>query len=171
VQINGTLNVSGTKNFRIDHPLDPENKYLLHAAVESSEVLNIYSGNVITDRRGDATVTLPDWFEAINRDFRYQLTVIGGFAQAIVASEISQNRFTIRTDAPNVKVSWQVTGVRSDPVMLKHAFKAEEDKPEYERGTYVSPQEYGQPEERGAEWARRHQPCGQAKQAHGALRR
>src|SRR5262249_689080 len=170
VQINGTLNVSGTKNFKIDHPLDPENKYLLHAAVESPEVLNIYSGNVITDGRGDATVTLPDWFEAINRDFRYQLTIIGGFAQAIVAGEISQNRFTIRTSAPNIKVSWQVTGVRSDAVMLKHPFKAEEDKPQYERGTYVSPQEYGQPEERGAEWARRHQPCGQTKQAHGALR-
>src|SRR5215471_6185566 len=164
VQINGDLDVSGTKNFKIDHPLDPEKKYLLHAAIESSEVLNIYSGNVTTDGRGEATVTLPDWFEAINRDFRYQLTVIGAFAQAIVATEISQNTFTVRTSAPNVKVSWQVTGVRSDRVMLTHPFKAEEEKPQFERGTYVSPGAYGLPEDRGAEWARRHEPVQQPKQ-------
>jgi len=164
VQINGDLDVSGTKNFKIDHPLDPEKKYLLHAAIESSEVLNIYSGNVTTDGRGEATVTLPNWFEAINRDFRYQLTVIGAFAQAIVATEISQNTFTVRTSAPNVKVSWQVTGVRSDRVMLTHPFKAEEEKPQFERGTYVSPGAYGLPEDRGAEWARRHEPVQQPKQ-------
>jgi hypothetical protein len=167
VRINGNLDVSGTKNFKIDHPLDPENRYLIHAAVESAEVLDIYSGNAITDERGEASVTLPGWFEAINRDFRYQLTVIGGFAQAVVASEIRQNRFTIRTNAPNVKVSWQVTGVRSDPVMLKHPFKAVEDKPQFERGTYVSPDVYGLPEDRGAEWARRHEPVQQRKQTVG----
>jgi hypothetical protein len=47
-----------------------------------------------------------------------------------------------------------VTGVRSDAVMLQHLFKAEEDKPERERGTYLSPEAYGQPEERGAAWVR-----------------
>jgi hypothetical protein len=146
--VNGDLTVSagsftvrgtGTKNFKIDHPLDPENKYLLHASVESSEVLNIYSGNAVTDRKGKATVMLPEWFEALNRDLRYQLTVIGTFAQAIVAEKVKQNRFTIRTDAPNVEVSWQVTGVRSDAAMQKHPFKAVEVKPESERGTYLDP--------------------------------
>jgi hypothetical protein len=34
VSINGTLSATGTKNFRIDHPLDPANKYLSHAAIE-----------------------------------------------------------------------------------------------------------------------------------------
>jgi hypothetical protein len=149
------LQVNGTKNFKIDHPLDPENKYLLHAAIESSEVLNVYSGNVTTDENGVAVVTLPDWFETLNKDFRYQLTVIGTFAQAIIASEVKHNRFTIQTSAPGVKVSWQVTGVRSDAVMLKHPFKAEEEKPEGERGTYLSPEAFGQPEEKGVEWARR----------------
>ena len=109
VVVPGGLNVQGTKNFRIDHPLDPENKYLYHAAIESSEVLNIYSGNVTTDKKGYAVVTLPEWFEAINRDFRYQLTVIGAFAQAIVANEVRGNRFAIKTNIPNTKVSWQVT--------------------------------------------------------------
>jgi hypothetical protein len=154
VLIDGALNVTGTKNFRIDNPLDPENKYLLHAAIESSEVLNIYSGNVVTDANGDAVVVLADWFEALNRDIRYQLTVVGTFAQAIVSEKVRHNRFAIRTTAPNVEVSWQVTGVRADPVMLRNPFKAEEDKPAHERGTYLTPEAYGQPYERGTGWQR-----------------
>jgi hypothetical protein len=80
--------------------------------------------------------------------------VIGSFAQAIIAGEVKDHKFAIRTNAPQVKVSWQVTGVRSDPGMLKHPFKVEEDKPERERGTYLVPETYNQPEERGTEWAR-----------------
>ena len=170
VEISGALNVTGTKNFKIDHPLDPENKYLYHAAVESSEVLNVYSGNVITDGRGDATVILPDWFEALNRDFRYQLTVIGAFAQAIIHSEIKDNRFTISTNVPNVKVSWQVTGVRSDRAMLKQPFRSEEIKPQSERGTYLNPTAFGKPEERGVEWARHPEMMQQIKETRETTR-
>lgn len=43
VNISGTLTAS-TKHFRIDHSLDPANKYLVHASVESSEMKNIYDG-------------------------------------------------------------------------------------------------------------------------------
>jgi hypothetical protein len=164
VEINGSLQVTGMKNFKIDHPLDPENKYLYHAAIESSEVLNVYSGNITTDENGDAVVALPDWFEAVNSDFRYQLTVVGTFAQAIVATKIKGNRFTIKTNAPNTEVSWQVTGVRSDAAMRKHPFKVEEDKPERERGSYLTPAAYNQPEERGVEWARDPQLMKQLKQ-------
>jgi hypothetical protein len=153
ITAHGNLTAFGIKQFKIDHPLDPENRYLYHAAIESSEVLNIYSGNVVTNQNGEAVVLLPDWFEAINRDFRYQLTVVGTFAQAIVADEIQNNRFKIRTNAPGVRVSWQITGVRSDAAIRKHPFKAEEDKPERERGTYLIPEAYGQPEDRGVEWA------------------
>ena len=155
VGITGDLNVTGTKNFKIDHPLDPENKYLYHAAVESSEVLNVYSGNVTTDANGDAVIELPGWFEAVNRDFRYQLTTIGAFAQAIVAGKIRDNRFTIKTSQPNVEVSWQVTGVRSDRAMLKHPFKVEEEKSAAERGHYLTPDAFDQPDEKSVQWARR----------------
>ena len=149
VQINGNLSVSGTKNFKIDHPLDPENRYLLHAAIESSEVLNVYSGNVTANKEGEAVVTLPEWFEALNKDFRYQLTPIGAPAQGLyIAEKIGGNRFKIAGARPGMEVSWQVTGVRSDAVMRKHPFKAEEQKPESERGHYVDPEAYGQPEER-----------------------
>ena len=108
VEVTGTISAP-TKNFKIDHPLDPENKYLYHTSVESPDMMNIYNGNIITDENGEATVQLPEYFQALNRDFRYQLTVIGAFAQAIIADEITRNRFVIRTNDPNVKVSWQVT--------------------------------------------------------------
>ncbi len=170
VEVQGNFNVTGggTKNFKIDHPLDPENKYLYHAAIESSEVLNIYSGNITTDENGEALVTLPEWFESINRDFRYQLTVVGQFAQAIVAGKIRDHRFQIKTNAANVEVSWQITGIRSDAAILKHPFKVEEDKPKVERGSYLTPDAYEQPEERGIEWARNPQLMQQRKQQRAA---
>jgi hypothetical protein len=155
VTVTGTL-TAATKHFKIDHPLDPANKYLVHTSVESSEMMNIYSGNVTTDDLGLATVTLPDWFQAENGDFRYQLTVIGGrFAQAIVSKEISDNKFTISTNATNVKVSWQVTAVRQDAYAKANPMVVEETKPASERGFYEHPELYGQPAEKQTEWGRR----------------
>ena len=120
--ITGDLNVNGNKNFRIDHPDDPENKYLLHSSIESDEVLNQYTGNIITDANGFATVTLADYIQKINIDFRYQLTVIGQFAQAIISNEIENNQFQIQTDKPNVKVSWLITAKRNDKYMQENPF-------------------------------------------------
>ncbi|MBA3355497.1 MAG: hypothetical protein H0U18_06060 [Pyrinomonadaceae bacterium] len=156
---NGNVNISGTLSkgvgsFRIDHPLDPENKTLSHSFVESPDMMNIYNGNVTTDDKGEATVALPDYFAALNKDFRYQLTVIGQFAQAMVFNEISENRFQIKTDKPNVKVSWQVTGIRQDAWANKNRIPVEEPKPDPERGYYIHPELYDQPDERNVEWAR-----------------
>jgi hypothetical protein len=155
----GNLAVAGTLSkgggaFKIDHPLDPENKYLYHSFVESPDMKNIYDGNVVTDEDGNATVELPDYFEALNRDFRYQLTVIGTFAQAIIAAEIKENRFTIKTNAANVKVSWQVTGIRQDAFANKNRIPLVEAKPEVERGYYLHPEAFSQPEEKSINWAR-----------------
>ncbi len=146
VWVNGDFTVVGAKAFTMDHPLDPENKTLMHAAAESNEVINFYSGNITTDASGKATVSLPDYFEAINKDFRYQLTVIGTFAQAIVSKEVSNNKFEIATNQPNVKVSWEVKGVRNDAHMRKFPFKAVEEKSAIQKGYYVDPAAYNQPE-------------------------
>ncbi|MGA8489369.1 MAG: hypothetical protein WB711_03040 [Terriglobales bacterium] len=153
VEVDGNLSKAGG-SFKIDHPLDPSNKYLYHSFVESPDMKNIYDGNVITNANGNAVVTLPKWFEALNRDFRYQLTVIGQFAQAMVATEISHHQFTIKTDKPNVKVSWQVTGIRQDAWANAHRIPVEELKPGKERGSYLHPELYGAPEEKGVLWAR-----------------
>ncbi|UCC43533.1 MAG: hypothetical protein JSU65_10360 [Candidatus Zixiibacteriota bacterium] len=143
VNVTGTLSKGGG-SFRIDHPLDPENKYLQHSFVESPDMMNVYNGNIVTDADGEAVVTLPDYFEVLNRDFRYQLTVIGEFAQAIVAEKVSGNQFTIRTDRPNIEVSWQVTGVRRDAWAEVNRIQVEVDKPDQERGLYVHPEVHGQ---------------------------
>ena len=148
VEVQGSLWKPGG-GFKIDHPLDPENKYLYHSFVESPDMLNIYNGNTITDANGDATIKLPDYFEALNEDFRYQLTVIGQFAQAIVAEEIRNNQFAIKTDQPNIRVSWQVTGIRKDPFANIRRVATEEDKPADQRGLYLHPEGYGKPESQG----------------------
>ena len=140
--------------FRIDHPLDPANKYLSHSAVQSPDMLNIYNGNVVTDANGDAVVVLPEWFETLNRDFRYQLTVIGQFAQAIIGREVANHQFTIKTDKPGVKVSWLVTGIRQDAWANAHRIPVEEQKSAIERGHYLNPELYGAGEEAGIQSAR-----------------
>ncbi|MFJ5776206.1 hypothetical protein [Streptomyces sp. NPDC093094] len=131
--------------FKIDHPLDPAGKYLSHSFVESPGMTNLYDGTVVTDENGDATVVLPDYFEALNRDFRYQLTPMGEPALAAVTGEIRDNSFTIRTDKPGVRVCWQVTGVRQDAWAKAHPIIPEVEKPEAERDRYLCPEVHGQP--------------------------
>jgi hypothetical protein len=119
VLVQDALQVTGMKNFVIDHPLDPENKKLRHFSVESDELSNVYSGNVVLDGNGEAVVSLPDWFEALNTDFRYQLTCVGGFANVYIAEEISDNQFKISGGKAGLKISWEVTGVRHDRYALE----------------------------------------------------
>ncbi len=159
----GNVNVTGTltasvKNFRIDDPLDPANKYLVHASVESSEMMNIYSGNVTTDELGLATVKLPDWFDVENTDFRYQLTTIGRDAHAWIAQEVGNGQFQIATNATRVKVSWQITAVRQDAYAKANPLIVEPEKPANEKGRYIHPELYGQPAEKQTGWRGRPQP-------------
>jgi len=144
VVVTGNLSKGGG-SFKIDHPLDPENKYLSHSFVESPDMMNIYNGNITTDANGDAVVQLPEYFQALNRDFRYQLTVIGTLAQSVVAEKIKDNHFRIKTSVPNVEVSWQVTGVRQDAYANSNRIPVVEDKPEQERGSYLHPKAFNQP--------------------------
>ncbi len=148
VHISGTLSKSGG-TFKIDHPQDPANKYLVHSFVESPDMMNIYNGNITTNTDGLAVVELPSYFDALNIDFRYQLTVIGTFAQAIIMDEISGNSFTIQTDKPNVKVSWQVTGVRNDAWAQENRVKVEVDKGSVEKGLYMHPELFGKSADMG----------------------
>jgi hypothetical protein len=112
-------------------------------------MMNVYNGNIVTDDEGRAVVELPAYFEALNRDFRYQLTVVGRFAQAIVEEEVAANRFVIRTNLAQVKVSWQVTGIRKDPWAEHNRIQVEVDKSAEEQGFYLNPEVYNQPAELG----------------------
>jgi hypothetical protein len=145
VHIQGTLSKS-SGSFKIDHPLDPEHKFLYHSFVESPDMKNIYDGTVVVGDDGSATVTMPEWFEALNMDFRYQLTCIGAHAPVYVSSEMSHNTFTIAGGKPGMKVSWQVTGTRHDAYANYHRIAVEENKVGNEDGKYLCPEGFGKPD-------------------------
>jgi hypothetical protein len=165
VYIRGLLEKQGG-SFKIDHPLDPANKYLCHSFVESPDMKNIYDGVIVLDNNGEAEINLPDWFTALNMDYRYQLTAIGapgpnlyiakeipesGADYANPADNINNNRssFRIAGGTSGMKVSWQVTGIRKDPWANAHRVQIEEDKPAKERGHYIYPELYGQSADSG----------------------
>lgn len=155
VRVRGDLLVDGNISkggggFLIDHPLDPENKFLYHFFVESPEMLNIYSGRVKTDSHGWATVQLPEYFSAVNRNIRYNLTVIGKMATAVVWKEVDSatNTFVIRTSEPHVEVSWMVIGERNDPWARANRKPPVVEKSPDEKGFYLHPELYGEPPEK-----------------------
>ncbi|MGB9233865.1 MAG: hypothetical protein WCC04_05580, partial [Terriglobales bacterium] len=153
VSISGNLSKGGG-SFKIDHPLDPANKYLYHSFVESPDMKNIYDGVATLDANGEAVIRMPEWFGALNRDFRYQLTCIGAFAPVFVAEELAKNQFKIGGGRAGMRVSWQVTGIRQDAWANANRIPVEELKNSRERGYYLHPELYGAPAERQIEWAR-----------------
>jgi hypothetical protein len=153
VSVTGIVSKAGG-NFKIDHPLDPANKYLYHSFVESPDMMNIYNGVATLDANGEATIQMPDWFSVLNRDFRYQLTCIGGFAPVYIAEELANNRFKIGGGRTGMRVSWQITGVRQDAWANAHRIPVEEEKEARLKGFYIHPELYGAPPEKQIEWAR-----------------
>ncbi len=155
-RIRGNLSVSGnlskgSGSFLIDHPIEPENKYLYHSFVESPDMMNVYNGNIELDINGEANVQLPEWFEALNQDFRYQLTCVGDFAPVYISKKIENNQFKISGGKAGLEISWQVTGIRHDPYAEKNRIKVEVNKTEKEKGHFLHYKEYNQPYENSIE--------------------
>jgi len=151
VQFTGDVDVSGSISkgsgtFVIDHPLDPKNKLLYHSFVESPDVKNIYDGTAVLDAFGRVRVTLPDYFEALNKDFRYQVKPIGTpMPNVRIAREVTNNAFTIAGGEPYGRVSWQVTGIRHDPYIIANPIEVEVEKGPGElvdKGEYLFPELY-----------------------------
>jgi len=116
--ITGALS-KGSGTFEIDHPLDPANWILLHSFVESPEVKNIYNGVAILNDSGEADIALPSYFDALNKDVRYQFFPLEkAMPNLHIKSEEKNNQFTIGGGVAGGKVSWQVTGIRHDPYIL-----------------------------------------------------
>jgi hypothetical protein len=141
--------------YKIDHPTVPESKYLVQAAVQSPDVKSIYDGIATLNSKGEATVALPSYVAALNTDFRYQLTCIGGFAPVYIAQELTGDKFKIAGGKAGMKVSWQVTGIRKDPYAAAHPIQVEVEKPADEQGKYLHPTEYSQPESKGVNYSKR----------------
>lgn len=147
VYSNGNFAANGTKSFQIDHPLDPENRILNHYCAEGPEPMNIYSGTITLDQAGAAVVQLPAYFEAINRDFRYQLTPLGApMPNLYVAVEVRGNEFGIAGGVAGKRVSWQLSAVRNDRWVQTVGAPTEVDKTPQQRGRYLTPALYGHPE-------------------------
>lgn len=146
VYSNGNLTATGTKAFTIDHPSDPENKFLRHFSTESNEVLNMYRGNVTFDANGEALVEMPNYYDLINKNPSYQLTPIGGFAQLYIKEELANGRFVIAGGQAGMKASWTVYAERNDPYLQQYPFhrNVELEKREGQKGTYLMPQLYDQ---------------------------
>ncbi len=136
VRFMGALNIQGALSkgagtFEIDHPLDPKNKLLFHSFVESPDVKNIYDGIVVLDESGEAIVTLPAYFDALNKDVRYQFFAIDQAMPGLfIKEEVRNNQFTISGGKAGGRVSWQVTGVRHDPYIIANPAIVEVEKGE-----------------------------------------
>ncbi len=141
----GCTGCAGPSLLQIDDPLDPAHKYLQHSSVASSQQLDMYSGNVTTNGKGFATVRMPRWFQALNRSFRYQLTSLSGLQEVAVAKEIAHNRFTIQSQKPHSRISWQVTGIRHDRYANANPTRVIVPKPKADQGKYVHPELFGKP--------------------------
>lgn len=143
--VTGTLSKSGG-SFKIDHPLDPSNRYLQHSFVESPDMKNVYDGVATLGAGGQATIGLPSWFEALNRDFRYQLTPRGPTTSVIYVKDgVRDNTFTIAGGDPGLEVCWQITGIRQDAWAAANRIAVELEKPAEERGRYLHPELHGKP--------------------------
>lgn len=147
---NGNFAATGTKSFIIDHPSNPENKFLRHFSTESNEVLNIYRGNAVFNENGEAIITLPEYYDDINKNPSYNLTPVGGFAQLYVKEEISGGTFIIGGGTVGQKVSWTIYAERNDRYLQEYPAQrdVELEKREGQKGTYLMPQLYGQPTEK-----------------------
>jgi hypothetical protein len=143
VYCDGNMKVTGTINptavvQQIDHPLDPEHKWLSHALIAAPEPLNVYRGTVTLDATGAATVKLPGYFSALNRDATCQLTAVGSAAPDLhVAQKVSRNRFGIAGGMPGQEVFWQVSGVRTDEYAAAHPLRVETRKSKKDQGTLL----------------------------------
>jgi hypothetical protein len=126
--IEGALS-KGAGTFVIDHPQKPGTHLLYHSFVESPDAKNIYDGIATLDQNGEARIFLPEYFEALNEEFRYQwLAMHQPMPGLYIKEEVHDNQFVIAGGPPGGKVSWQVTGIRHDPYIERNPIKVEVEK-------------------------------------------
>lgn len=151
----GELGTSGTKQFVIDHPIDPEGKYLHHYAAEGPVPLNIYSGTLTLGADGQAWVDLPDYFESINKDAGFHLTAMGKPSPMLHVAERTNGRFRIAGGEAGTQVCWMVTATRNDAWVRTHGAPVETPKGPRDRGKFLAPSLFGRPPEDGIFFRRR----------------
>jgi hypothetical protein len=142
VTCNGYITKSGG-GFRIDNPLEPEKSFLNHEFVESDSAKNTYSGNVILDAKGEATITMESWFSAINSEVSMTLSAQGKSMPNLFWSEVDALTFKISGGVANGKVSWQIVAVRSDAWQKKNGKDVVLPKNKEQAGRFMNPELFG----------------------------
>ena len=156
VHVTGSLS-KGSGSFVIDHPLDPENKLLRHNFVESPENLLIYRGKIKLNSKGEITVELPDYFEALTMENEATviLTSIGKPFLTGYEWNVDFAAFKIFGE-PEREVSWVVYADRDDPVIHELGRPVEEEKGGKkslcEKGKLLYPKAFGYPESMGRDY-------------------
>ncbi len=134
VKINGNATVlgaltKGSGSFVIDDPADPVNEILYHSFVESPDSMNIYDGIATLDSSGDVTIQLPDYFDALNDNVKYQFEALDQPMPDLYIKTLEHdNQFSIAGGVPGGQISWQITGVRHDPYILDYPVQVEVEK-------------------------------------------
>jgi len=118
----------------------------LRVAVPLSLIGSLNSSVITGDNRGDGVGVLGFGGAGVQG--------VGGLISVTGQGGAVSGFNTVGLGVGGVEVSWQITGVRSDPVMRKHPFRVEEVKPEQERGLYLSPEVFDQPQEKGIDAVR-----------------
>ena len=144
VKINGNLTAS-TKSFKIDHPLDPSNKYLNHSSVESPDMKNVYDGVVVLDDKGEAVVVLAPGLRPLTRIFAINLPPSVLLDQTCISQRKLRTSVLKLPGSSGMKVCWQVTGIRHDALAQANPLVIEQDKLANERDYYLHPEAHGYP--------------------------
>jgi hypothetical protein len=146
----GDVTVSGilyTPNalLQLDHPEAPARRWYRQALVGSFEQVSVIGGNAVTGANGRVSVKVASLFARHHTDIRYQVTPIGEYQQVYIAAKLDGGgRFTIAADRPGLEVSWQLTGVRTDPAAQAQPLHVVARKPRRYQGRYLQPDLFGE---------------------------
>jgi hypothetical protein len=125
VSISGNLSVAGNKQFAINHPVDGENKLLVHATLEGPECAVFYRGEGRLEG-GRAHIQLPTYFEALTLPAGRTVMLTPCCEEdepvsVLAASQITGGGFTVQAADdrnPQQKFYWEVKAVRADVAPL-----------------------------------------------------
>jgi hypothetical protein len=68
-----------------------------------------FGGELWTDANGKAEVELAPYLRDRGLSYRYQIRLLNPAADAAVAAELAKGRLLISSNAPHLKLAWQVT--------------------------------------------------------------
>jgi len=125
---NSDLDVEGTKNFNIPHPIKPDMR-LVHTCIESPYAGLQYSG-MVTFTQGKASVSLdatfgmtPGTFAVLTRRIRRTTTNETGTAAVCSRFDVKDSRLDVYTPGdPNSsdEICWMIVAERNDEIIKKN---------------------------------------------------